>query len=329
MLTINSYPRLISDIGGTNARFALEVAPNKLKNIKTLLCKNYSSLAQAINDYLAQVAYPKIKHALLAIPGPIVEGNDNLTLLNSPWKSVSRLEIQQLTKLSSFVFLNDFHALALSLPFIPQDKLVKVTAVSSDENKPRCVIGVGTGLGMGVLLKTPINNDYFALPTEGGHSSFPIFNEQEFELWKFIRNRHSHVSAERLLSGMGLELIYQALCHQKMINVECVPSPEDITKRGITNQCVICNETLHHFCRMLGTVTANLACMSNAYGGVYIGGGIVPRILDFFLKSDFKSRFCDKGRLSSYMSNLPIYVIMHNYPALFGSVYALNTYLSL
>lgn len=322
-----AFPRLVSDIGGTNARFAIEVAPYVYEHIRTLSCNNFATLAEAINSYLATTGYDQIKHAALAVPSPIID--DTLFMVNSPWHLSSMAKTQLDAKLDSLIFLNDFHALALSIPHIPKDKLVQVGGMEADPHKPICIIGPGTGLGMATLMKHPLENEFFAIPAEGGRSSFVAVTEEEFELWTFCHRRFHHVSMERFLSGPGLQIIYEAVCNIKNIPINSnIPTPGEITERGVNNTCFICKQTVDHFCRILGTAASNLACITNSFGGVYIGGGIVPKILDYFIASDFRSRFEDKGRYRSYLEKMPIYVIIHEYPAMLGSSYALDTYLS-
>ena len=322
----NNFPRLVSDIGGTNARFAIEIAPYEFVEIKTLTCRDYPTLADAINSYLNASEYPQVKHAALAVPSPIVD--DTLFMVNSPWHLSSMMQTKIDTKLDSLIFLNDFHALALSIPHIPKDKLVKVGGEEPDSSKPICIIGPGTGLGMATLFKHPLQDEYFAIPAEGGRSSFAAVSEEEFELWQHVHRRFQHVSVERVLSGPGLQVMYEAICEIKGVAIERIPSPSEITELGVNNQCFICTQVVDYFCRILGTTASNLACITSAFGGVYIGGGIVPKILDYFLKSDFRCRFEDKGRYRTFLAKMPIYVIVHDYPAMLGSSYALETYLT-
>ena len=321
-----NFPRLVSDIGGTNARFAIEVAPYTYQNIKSLQCKDYPSLADAIHSYLNDFGRHKIKHAALAVPSPIID--DSLFMVNSPWHLASISKTTTDSGLESLIFLNDFHALALSIPHLPSSELVKVGGAEPDTTKPIAIIGPGTGLGMATLIKHPINEEYFAIPAEGGRSSFAAVGAEEFELWKFVHRRFNHVSVERFLSGPGLQLIYEALCLIRHVPIERLPTPCEITTLGLSKECYICQLTLDHFCRILGTTASNLACTTNSLGGVYIGGGIIPKILDYFITSPFRGRFNDKGRYSPFLAKMPIYVITHDYPAMLGSSYALETYLT-
>jgi glucokinase len=180
---------------------------------------------------------------------------------------------------------------------------------------------------MASLIRHPLG-EYLAIASECGRSSFPPVNEEEVELWNFVRKRFSHVSAERFLSGPGLQLIYEGLCniHYKIITV--LPTPAEITQKGVTGEDWLCKQTIDIFCRMFGTVVSNLAVMLNSFGGVYIGGGIIPKFLDYFIHSEFRSRFEDKGRYRPFLVKMPIYVITHEFPAFLGASHAMDSYLT-
>ncbi|MDD3266172.1 MAG: glucokinase [Burkholderiales bacterium] len=318
----NSFPRLVADIGGTNARFSLEVSPYKYEHIKVLACKDYKDLVEAANAYLLSIGINHVEYVGLALPTPIV--GDSIYMVNNPWQTMSISETKKELGLKNIVFLNDFHALALSIPHIPTDYLTKIGGIDTEENRPRGVIGPGTGLGVATLIKHP-NGDYLAVPAEGGHTTFAPANLEEMELWQFVHRRFSHVSFERFVSGPGLQLIYEAVCHQKHYKFDQLPTPAEITNRAINRECWISQLTLDHFCRMLGTVSSNLAITTNSFGGVYIGGGVVPKIIEYFNQSDFRCRFEDKGRLRKYLEKIPVYVITHEFPAFLGVSYALDT----
>ena len=325
-MSTNSFPRLIADIGGTNARFSIEVSPYKYESTVVLECSQYKTLASAVTEYLKSVnMIGKVNHASLALPTPEVD--DTLFMVNSPWHGQSMSKTQKETGLESVLFLNDFHALALAIPHIDKKNLVRIGGTDEpDTTKPIAIIGPGTGLGMATLIKHPIEG-YFSIPAEGGRSSFPAVNQEEFELWAFLHKRFNHVSAERFLSGPGLQLIYEAICEFKRINIKSIPQPSVITELGIKDN-LVCRRTLDIFCRILGTVASNHAVTVNAFGGVYIGGGIIPRILDFFINSDFRSRFEDKGRYRHYLAKMPVFVIIDKFPAFLGASYALDVYLN-
>jgi len=323
----NSYPRLIADIGGTNARFALETKPFCYEHTLVLACKDYAGLPQAISGYLSAVGFSgQIHSAAIALPAPEVQ--DIYCMANSPWQAFSAKKVKAESGLNNLLLLNDFHALSLSIPFLERSNLIRVGGLKEpDEKYPIAIIGPGTGLGMATLIKTP-KNDYFSIPSEGGRSSFAPVNDEEIELWRFVHKRFSHVSFERFISGSGIQLIYEGLHSINRRVIDKLPEPADIVESGINNQNWICRQSVEIFCRMFGTVASNLAVAVNSFGGLYIGGGIIPKMLDFFIKSEFRSRFEDKGRYRPYLVNMPVYVIMQDFPAFLGASYALETYLS-
>ncbi len=320
-------PRLVADIGGTNARFAIETSPFKYEHTKVLACKEYKTLAETILSYLDKIHLNGlVQHAILALPTP--EVGDTPFMVNSPWHPVPTKQTQKEVGMETFVILNDFHALALAIPFIHKEKLIRVGGINEpDLTKPIAIIGPGTGLGMATLIKHPIG-DYYSIPAEGGRSSFSPVSDEEIELWQFVRKRFSHVSAERFLSGPGLQLIYEGLNSINKIIIDVLPTPSEIVELGVSGKNWICKQTVDIFCRMLGTISSNLAVTVNAFGGVYIGGGIVPRIIDYFIHSEFRSRFEDKGRYRPFLVQMPVYVIMQEFPAFLGASYALEIYLT-
>lgn len=323
----DSYPRLIADIGGTNARFSIEVSPFKYEHTLVLACKNYVDLTDAIKSYLDTVGFTKnIRNAAIALPTPEVQ--DMYYMVNSPWAPFSAAKAKEHLCLDNLLFLNDFHALALSIPFIDKNNLVRYGGLNEpDEKRPIAIIGPGTGLGMATLINHP-EGGFYSIPAEGGRSSFAPVNEEEIELWKFAHKRFSHVSVERFVSGPGLQLIYEGLHTINKKIITRLPEPSEIVELGTTSKDWLCKQTVDIFCRMFGTIASNLAVMVNAFGGIYIGGGIIPKMIDYFLKSEFRSRFEDKGRYRPYLVNLPIFIIMQEFPAFLGASYALDIYLS-
>ncbi len=325
-----TFPRLVADIGGTNARFSVETKPYTYEKTKVYACKEHPTLSAAVAAYLAETKLTgKIHSAALALPTPTVD--DTIMMVNSPWKTVSmkktRDELRRI-EVDNVIFLNDFHALALSIPHINKDHLVRLGGLNEpDKSKPIAIIGPGTGLGMATLFKHPLG-DYFAIPAEGGRSSFPAVNDEEVELWRFAHKRFSHVSAERFICGPGLQLIYEGLCSIDGKLITSIPTPSEICDLGTSGKDWMCKRTVDIFCRMLGTVTSNLAVMVNSFGGVYIGGGIIPKMLDYFVRSDFRGRFEAKGRYHAFLAKMPIFIITHPFPAFLGTSYALDIYLS-
>ncbi len=296
-------PRLLADIGGTYARFAIEAAPGVFEQVLSLRCADHADFHAAVSAYLAAVKTSGIKHAAVAIANPV--GGDAVRMTNYHWE-FSIEQMRQRLQLDNLVVINDFTALAMALPsLLPHQR----RQVGGGTAVPRSVVGlIGAGTGLGVSGLIPANDGWVALGTEGGHASFSPRDETELAILQFAWRFFDHVSFERLLSGPGLELIYRALADRAGQNAEPLSAPE-ITRRALAGDDQLCDETIEAFCAMLGTAAANLAVTQGAFGGVYIGGGIVPRLGARFGQSMFRQRFEDKGRFSDYMKGIPTFVI--------------------
>ncbi len=297
-------PRLLADIGGTYARFALETAPGLMVRAALLRCADHEDFHAAVRAYLDSVPDVTIEHAGVAIANP-VEG-DAVRMTNYHWQ-FSIEAMRERLGLETLVVVNDFTALAMALPRLT---LAEKRQVGGGVPRERSVIGIlgsGTGLGMSGLI--PADDGWIALGTEGGHTSFAPRDERELAILHFAWKQLPHVSFERLLSGPGLELIYRALAERAGVRAAEGLSAPEITRRALAASDPVCVETLDTFCAVLGTAAANLAVTLGALSGVYIGGGIVPRLGTWFDRSRFRQRFEDKGRFSSYLAQIPTWVI--------------------
>jgi glucokinase len=310
-------PRLLADVGGTNARFALEFSPGQTDLVEVLPCAGYETLAAAMLAYLASPALAeagvtKVRHAAIAIANPV--DGDVLRMTNHNWEfSIEATRVE--CGFETFLVVNDFTALARSLPFLSSDEKYQVGSGKVRADTAIGLIGPGTGLGVSGLV--PSNGKWVALASEGGHVSFSPVTATEIAILQFAWTEFGHVSAERLLSGAGLELIYRALAHRAGEHVENLSAAE-ITRRALEDKSELCDEVVEVFCGMLGTIAGNLAVTLGAQGGVYIGGGIVPRLGQRFHRSSFRSRFEQKGRFVKYLVQVPTFVITHKYPAFLG-----------
>jgi glucokinase len=297
-------PRLLADIGGTYARFTLETAPGVFEHTASLRCAEHADFHAAVSAYLAGLpAGTVIEHAAIAIANP-VEG-DEVRMTNYHWRFSSE-QMRQRLGLSTLVVVNDFTALAMALPRLAPGQRRQVGGGSAREHSVVGVLGAGSGLGVSGLI--PVADGFVALGTEGGHSSFSPRDEREIAILRHGLRRYSHVSFERLLSGPGLELIHEALRERAGLAPRPLAAPE-ITRLALEGGDAVCEETLQAFCAMLGTAAANLAMTLGAFGGIYIGGGIVPRLGAYFDRSPFRARFEDKGRFSEYVRGIPTYVV--------------------
>lgn len=331
-----STVRLVGDVGGTNARFALLDDNNQPVSSSTLRTDDFPSLASAIHTYLAEHNIDRLSAAAIAVATPVV--GDAIKLTNNHW-SFSIDETRTELHLDRLHIVNDFTALALSVPRLPPDDLVKVGGGEIAENHAKAIIGPGTGLGVSGLI--PCNGQWTALQGEGGHVSLGVRTAREFAVYELLTRKFRHVSAERFLSGPGLVNIVNALRE-----IDGIPthefSPADVTKWGMAAfeadggeldfkpedsglpDISGCEEALRIFCQLLGSCSGNLVLTLGAEGGVYIGGGIVPRLGDFFVQSEFRHEFEAKGRMQGYLENVPSYVITAAYPALIGAAQLLR-----
>lgn len=315
------WPRLVADIGGTNARFALETAPLQIEQVHILPCNDYDTLVDAIQFYLGNLVHATVRHGAIAIANPIV--GDWVQMTNHHW-AFSIETTRQALHFDTLVLLNDFTAQALALPHLKADELVQVGGGSPIKDMPIAVIGPGTGLGVSGLI--PHAGGYTALAGEGGHVSFSPFDDNEIYIWQYAKRKYGHVSAERFLSGAGLSLIYDALVAREQVERPKLTAAE-ISEKALSGHSPLCRLALDTFCAMLGTIAANLALTLGARGGVYLCGGIVPRFIDYFQTSPFRNRFESKGRFDAYLAAIPVYIVLNKYPGLPGAAVALANHL--
>ena len=310
-------PDLVADIGGTNARFALATPDGRIEAERILSGADYPDLVQAATAYLREIPGPRPRRAAVAVATPVT--GDWIQFTNSPW-SFSTEAARQKLGLEQLLILNDFTALALALPLLGPDERRPVGGGTAAAEAPIGLIGPGTGLGVSGLVWS--GQRWIPLDTEGGHVTFSAHDEREWAIARILRRRFDHVSPERLLSGPGLVNLYAALAELEGWPAEEL-APADVTERALTASCRHCFEVLELFCGALGTAAGNLAITLGARGGVYIGGGIVPRLGDFFDRSAFRARFEAKGRFSDYLAAIPTWMITANNPALRGAAAAL------
>jgi glucokinase len=307
---------LLADIGGTYARFTVETATGLFEHTASLRCAEHEDFHAAVSAYLGGLPpglKGRIEHAAIAIANP-VEGDD-VRMTNYHWR-FSIEQMRQRLGFESLVVVNDFTALAMALPRLAPGQRRQVGGGTARERSVVGLLGAGSGLGVSGLI--PAADGWVALGTEGGHTSFSPRDEREIAILRYGLTQYPHLSHERLLSGPGLELIHRALRDRAGLPPQLLAAPE-ITRRALDGSDAVCAETLEAFCAMLGTVAGNLAVTLGALGGVYIGGGIVPRLGDYFDRSPFRARFEDKGRFSDYAKGIPTYVITADHATFVGA----------
>jgi glucokinase len=318
----SSYPRLLGDVGGTNARFAWQTGPGQpIESVCTYPCKDHESLLKALQHYLQEQGKPVPHSCSIGIATPLV--GDEVKMTNHHWSfSISALERDLGVK--RLLVINDFTALALSLPSLPAEDLFQVGGGAPKAGAPVALIGPGTGLGVSGLLPVPRGRGLVPIMGEGGHVTLSPTNDREEAVVRVLRDRFGHASAERALSGPGLVNLYQALCGLDGADVR-LQTAADISDAAVSGGNTQAVEALALFLGMLGTVAGNLALSLGALGGVYVGGGIVPRLGERITRSGFRAAFEQKGRYRDYLAPIPIYVITAKQsPALLGASRALD-----
>jgi glucokinase len=331
--TAPSASWLVADMGGTNARFGW-VCPGQpgVRSVRQLSVADHPHLAGAAGAYLDQLceelgtAFVRPTRAALAVATAV--GGDFVSFTNSPWAFSAR-SLQAELGLDELVVLNDFEALALSLPRLQPHQ---VRAIGSALPRPEgvlAVVGPGTGLGVAGVLKA--RQGWVAVPGEGGHATLAAGNDFESALLACVRRQFDHVSAERLLSGIGLPYLHSAVSEVMGQAQEQRPSGDvpmletaDIVARGLQGSDAVCVQTLQTFCALLGSFAGSVALTLGARSGVYIGGGIVPRLGEYFFASQFRERFEAKGRFRGYLQATPTALITDTLAALEGATLALE-----
>ncbi len=304
---------LVGDIGATNARFGLVSPERKLLCARTYACADYPTIEDAIAVYLGERGeLPAPRQGALAIAAAIA--GDHIVMTNHPW-SFSIAALKSRFGLERLEAINDFTAVALALPLLgPEDRL-PIGGGAALAGAPMAVLGPGSGLGVSGLVAC--GEGWQALTGEGGHATMAPASERESAVLGHMRRHFDHVSAERVLSGPGLVNLYSALAA-----VDGIPSrgyaPAQITDLALRDADPLCVETVSLFCAMLGTMAGNLALTLGARGGVYVAGGIVPRLGAAFAASPFRERFEAKGRFRDYMAAIPTCVVTHKLPAFLG-----------
>ncbi|SIT48299.1 putative Bifunctional protein glk (Includes: Glucokinase; HTH-type transcriptional regulator) [Paraburkholderia ribeironis] len=305
-------PRLLADIGGTNARFALETGPGEVGSVRVYPCADYPSVVDVIKKYLKDNKIGRVNHAAIAIANPV--DGDQVSMTNHDW-TFSIEATRRTLGFDTLLVVNDFTALAMALPGLTDAQRVQV---GGGARRPNSVIGLlGPGTGMGVSGLIPADDRWIALGSEGGHATFAPVDEREDIVLQYARKKWSHVSFERVAAGPGIEVIYRALAGRDKKRVAASVDTSEVVKRALAGE-PLAAESVDVFCGILGTFAGNIAVTLGALGGIYIGGGVVPRLGEFFARSSFRKRFEAKGRFEAYLQNVPTYVITAEYPAFLG-----------
>ena len=320
-------PWLLADIGGTNARFGwLAPGSDAVSHVVSLRGAGHDGPAAAARAYLDSLArqlgrdYRPPRAGAFAVATAV--GDDRIAFTNSGW-AFSRRQTQADLGLDELLMLNDFEALALSLPRLSAAQLRPHGALPQARGT-LAVVGPGTGLGVAGLVQTP--HGWTAVAGEGGHATLSAGDDFEAALLAAVRRENAHVSAERLLSGIGLPVLHRGVAAvMGVMGVPAAPlAAELIVERGLAGSDPVCSRSLDAFCALLGGFCGNVALMLGARGGLYIGGGIVPRLGERFFQSNFRERFEAKGRFQAYLQAVPTALITDTLAALAGAAQALD-----
>jgi glucokinase len=309
----SSSQRLLADIGGTHVRFALQRPGRPPGRVAVFATGEHAGLIAAVRAYYAQLAAAKIpREAAIAVAAPVA--GDRVKMTNRDW-SFSIADMEKRLDLKRLAVVNDFTAVAYAVPLLGPGDRRKLGRGRAIRGAPLAVLGPGTGLGVSALIQSPSGR--VALATEGGHVTMAAADEREAAILRILRRRYGHVSAERVLSGPGLVNLYEAIAELGDVRAPRL-SPAAISRRALGRNCRLCREALEVFSAMLGSVAGDLALSFGAHGGVFIAGGIVPKLGSAFGAARFRRRFEEKGRFHEYLAAIPTYVITHPRPAFLG-----------
>lgn len=318
------HPWLVADIGGTNARFGLlRAAGAPVTDVRSFSCAAFAGPEPALRAYLdgmaaAESAAPRPRALAFAL-ATVIDG-DHAQLTNSHWQ-LSAQALAAAFDAERVLLLNDFEALALALPLLADADLLPLGGGARDLRRPLAVIGPGTGLGVAGCLPLP-GGGHVALATEGGHVTLAAADEVEDELLRHARGAHGHVSAERLLSGMGLPLLYRALAARSGLPFDAGHDAAAIA-RGARAGDPGCTQAIERFCAMLGSFAGNVALTLGARGGVLLAGGVAQQLADRLPHSAFRARFEAKGRFRDYLAPICTALITAPHAALLGAAQAI------
>jgi glucokinase len=309
----------VADIGGSNARFAVsDLESGELRVICRYPVSEIPEFDQALEQFLGEVIHaghwcPLPTATCIGVACPI--DGEVLQITNSPWR-IYRKRLETRLQQTRIEIINDFAAVGHAITALAPGDWHPVGGRDAIVDSPIAVLGPGTGLGVGCIV--PVGSGYQVIEGEGGHADFAPIDAEEIAIFNILARRYGRVSIERLLSGSGIVNIYQAQA-QLRNEPASYKSPEEITAAAVNDSSALAKRSLSMFCEILGSVAGNLALTFGARGGVYIAGGITPRILGFLENSQFRQRFEAKGRFRSYLENIPVRVVVKQDLGLHGA----------
>ena len=306
---------LVGDIGGTNSRFGLvEPGTTRVAEVAVQKNDNFASLEDSIAAYVKAQGVSGLAGAAIAVAGP-VEG-ETVHLTNRNW-SFTRESLRKAADARHFRLLNDFEALALSLPHLGPEDVVQIGGETPEKPAVKIVLGPGTGLGMATLAPLP-NGGWMALPGEVGHITLPVVTQAEFDWRERMTKPGVLFESEDAITGGGLLRMYRAAADHPLLS-----TPEAVLQAALAGTDAAAVKTLDQFITWLARIAGDAAMTMQAKGGVYLAGGIAPSIAQKLKSGAFRSIFEEKGRLAHVMRPIPIYVIIDGFPAFKGCAAAI------
>lgn len=307
---------LLGDIGGTNSRFGLiELGSMDVRDVDVLKNDSFAGLEAAIAHYLDKRGIAELAAAAVDVAAPV--DRENITLTNRDW-TFSAESLRRAARARRFRLLNDFEALAWSLPHIRSEDLVQIGGTVSAKPQVKVVLGPGTGLGMATLAPLP-GGGWMPIPGELGHTTLPVVTDEELALKDKLVGRNAFAEVEDVLTGPGLLALYQAIAAPPRHT-----TPEQVLKAGLAGGDADAEKTLDHFMTFLARLAGDAAMALQARGGVYLAGGIAPSIASRLQQPKYRAVFEDKGRIAGVMKPIPLFVITDPFPAFKGCAAAIN-----
>ena len=309
--------KFVADVGGTNIRVA-RVSESGVTDIKKYMCNDFASIDLAIAQYFSDMPEHSFTQGCIAIACPVL--GDQVVMTNHSW-AFSQNALRSQLKLDALFVINDFTAVAHSLPVLSKEQVIQIGEGTAKENGNIAVFGPGTGLGVEHITMT--STGWQTLDGEGGHVDFAPVDETDVVVWRHLQTTLGRASAEEVMSGRGLHNIYTALANDASAPV-AFTEPAQITEAALNGTCELAEATLTQFCRIMGSFAGNLALNMATTGGIFIGGGIANRFPEFIQNSDFRARFEAKGQMKHYVKDIPTYLIAEPDHGLLGAAAYLN-----
>ncbi len=316
MLRRSTRQRLVADVGGTNTRMALfDEQSRELQAAATYINRDYDSFEAVIAHWLAQLESAPPAQACIAVAAP--PSDDQVAMINMDW-SFSIADIARTFGFEKVRWINDFEANAYALPHLGDDDLVSIHHRGTTGER-LATVGPGTGLGGATVAR--VQGNVHVQAGEPGFMSLAAGSDYELALFNLIRQDHPDLYAELLVSGPGLLRLYQSVCQLENTDT-IVTTPGEVSTKAIAGDNTQCCTALDIFCALLGEVCGNFVLANGAYGGLFLAGGILPRMIPFLKRSTFHQRFTGKGAMQQHLEAIPIHVITTPWPGLIGAAQA-------